>query len=68
MKLRLNYIDLNNFVSSIVKNKANNQVSLILKAKQLKKFGITPIDLTRMKFIKPEEIGMINRKVLEMKK
>ena len=35
-------------------NKANNQVSFNLRARKLKKFGVTPEELLSITFIKPK--------------
>ncbi len=46
-------IKLSEFVNKTI-NKANNQISFNLKARKLKKAGITPEQLLDIKFIKPK--------------
>lgn len=46
-------------------NSANNQVSLNLKSKKLKKLGLTPEQLMEINLLKPKKIelkGGINKK------
>ena len=55
-----------NKIASINLNRANNQVSLILKSKQMKLIGMTPEQLMDMTILKPQV--KFNKKQKEDKK
>jgi len=48
--LRKKNIKFGEFVSSVVKNKKNGQVSYTIRGKALKKYGLTPEEVLTMKF------------------
>lgn len=48
---------------NVTKNKANNQISFNLKARKLKKLGITPNELLNIDFPKPIKSNIIKKEV-----
>ena len=53
-----------NKIAILTKNKSNNQFSLVLKARQLKKFGITPESILNLKL--PKDFKLINENNLKV--
>jgi len=52
---------------NVTKNSANNQISFTLKARQLKKSGITPQTLLNINFLKPKNLNIIKKEVKKNK-
>lgn len=48
---------------NVTKNSANNQISFTLKARKLKKSGLTPQTLLNINFPKPTNSNIIKKEV-----
>ena len=45
-------------------NKTNKQISFNLKARKLKKFGVTPEQLLQVTFIKPKKFKVKSKRII----